>query len=377
MPQALSLTLFIGQTTPRPVPTLLSEAVESLEIVQTDAGRSGFQIVFRVGRSQPADLQDDPVLTNSLLQPFNRVIVTVTLDARVHVLMDGIITYLEFAPSLEPGDSLFTVTGEDVSVMMDLEEKSIEHPAQNEKDIVSKLIAAYSRYGLVPKLGTPAVSDRPQTTERVPVQLGTDLAYIQELADRYAFLFYVTPGPTVGQNTAYWGPPERKGTPLKPLTVNMGSATNVESINFQYDALAVTQVAGQVQDRKTNQIQPVMQSSSTRTPLSRSAAINAAHIRTTQFRETARLKTYADARAQALLDRSTDRVLTVTGQLDTLVYGSLLERGKLVDVRGVGYTYDGAYYINQVVHSIREGEYKQRFQLSREGLETMVSRVNV
>lgn len=377
----MNLTLLIGTTTPRPAPTLLSESVDSLEVTYRDQGRSGFQIVFRVGRAEPADAQDDPLLrgaTEQLLQPFNRVIVTLSLNSQPRVLMDGIVTYHEFAPSLEPGESIFTITGEDVGVMMDLEEKSVEHLELDDKSIVEKILSSYTKYGLTPKLSTPQWTDRPLKTDRVPVQLSTDLDYIQELANRHGFVFYIKPGPSTGSNEAYWGPPNRKASPGKPLTFNMGSFTNLESINFQYDALAVMKVQGEVQDRKTNQTQSVSVSSSRRSPLSAEPALTTqTYTRTAQFRQTARLATQATAYAQAMVDQSVDAAITATGELDTLTYGDFLQHGGTVDLRGVGQTYDGRYYINEVTHQIQQGAYKQRFRMTREGSGSTISSVTV
>jgi hypothetical protein len=376
-----NLTILIGANTPRPAPTALTEAIDSIVVTYRETGRSGFQIVFRVGRANPSDVEDNPLLRGSeeqLLAAFNRIIVTLTINNQPKVLLDGIITYHEYAPSLELGESVLTITGEDVSVMMDLEEKSIEHVELDDRSIVQALIASYSKYGLTPKLTAPQWVERPLKTDRTPVQLGTDLAYIQELANRHGFVFYVIPGSTAGQNTAYWGPPNREAPPSKTLTFNMGSFTNLESINFQYDALAAIKVMGQVQDRKTNTIQPISNLSSIRSPLSREPALTTqTHTRTVQFRQSARLGNQAAAYGQAMVDRAISGVVTAQGELDTLTYGGLLEHGRLVDLRGVGYTYDGRYAVNEVTHEIRQGEYKQRFVMTREGLGTTVSSVSV
>jgi hypothetical protein len=377
-----TITLLIGAHTPRPVPAALSEALDSLEVTYRDRSRSGFQLTFRVGRVRPSDLQDDPFLRGELeklLLPFNRVIVTVGLNSRPpRVLLDGIITYQEFTPSTEPGDSTLTIMGEDVSVMMDLEEKSVEHLELDDQSIVESLIGSYAKYGLTPKLSKPQWTERPLKTERVPVQLGTDLDYIRELADRHGFVFYLMPGPGTGSNVAYWGPPDRKATPSPPLTVNMGSWTNVESINFQYDALAVVKVKGQVQDRKSNQIQPVSSESSRRASLAAEPALTTqTRTRTVQFRQTARLQNQADAYTQAMVDRATDGVITARGELDSRTYGDLLQHGGTVDLRGAGHTYDGRYYVNEVTHTINGEGHKQRFTLTREGTGSTISSVTV
>jgi hypothetical protein len=75
----------------------------------------------------------------------------------------------------------------------------------------------------------------------------------------------------------------------------------------------------------------------------------------------------AFSRAQAQVDASVDKVVTASGELDALQYGEILEARGLVGVRGVGFTNDGFYYVQSVTHSIKKGEYKQRFTLQREG----------
>lgn len=59
--------------------------------------------------------------------------------------------------------------------------------------------------------------------------------------------------------------------------------------------------------------------------------------------------------------------MTATGSLDTARYGEVLRPRRLVGLRGAGDSYDGIYYVKQVKHSIRRGEYRQSFTLLREG----------
>ncbi len=56
------------------------------------------------------------------------------------------------------------------------------------------------------------------------------------------------------------------------------------------------------------------------------------------------------------------------GSLNVSRYGSILRSRMLVGVSGAGIAYDGMYYVDSVTHSIKRGEYKQNFQLSRDGL---------
>ena len=118
MPFGINLTLLLGTTVPKPVSRSLIEALHSIEVKHTDEGRAGFQIVFQAERTGRRDgIEKDPAL-----KVYNRVILVVTMGASAEVLMDGIITNQQLSPSPEPGKSTYTITGEDVSVMMDLKE---------------------------------------------------------------------------------------------------------------------------------------------------------------------------------------------------------------------------------------------------------------
>lgn len=366
----INLTLLIGPTIAVPAPPMLSEAIDSVEVTHSDEGRSGFQVTFRAGRGGPLGLLDYPLMLNPLLRPFNRVVLIITINAFPRVLIDGIITNQQLAPGVGPGEGRLTVTGEDISLMLDQAERSAEHPAQDETIIATKIILSYARYGLIPLVIPPLVLAPPLPVERVPVQQGTDLQYLRDLAARHGYVFYITPGPAPLTNTAYWGPAIRVGLPQPALTVNMGYASNVESLDVQYNALAPTMVDGEVQDPRLGQTLPVHTFLSTRLPLAGQPAwlTNYPYLRHTQFRESGVDIVQAYGRAQAQADASNDQVVTVSGTLDVLRYGSLLQPRGLVGLRGAGYSYDGFYYVKRVSHSIRHGEYKQQFTLTREGL---------
>lgn len=372
----IHLTMWIGPTVPVPAPPMLLEALESVEVTQGDEGRSGFQITFQVGRAGPIDLLDTPLLSSPLLRPFNRVILMATFNVKPRVLMDGIITNHQLSPSNEPGASTLTITGEDVSVMMDMKEESTPFPFHSDYMIVFRLIAKYAQYSILPHVTPPKVDPIPLSSERIPIQQGTDLQYIQSLSELHGHVFYITPGPVPSMNMAYWGPPKRLDFPQKALSVNMGPNSNVESINFQYNAMAPTMVLGEVQDSTLNLPLPVFTFISTRQPplaLFPALPFNFPNIRQVKPKEAAGLDyAKAFAQAQALTDKSTDQVVTATGELDALRYEDLLQPRGVVGLRGVGFTYDGNYYVKNVTHSIRKGEYKQRFTLTREGVGAML-----
>jgi hypothetical protein len=363
------LTMLVGPGVPLPAPLMLGEALHSVEVTHDDSGTSGFQIVFRVGRSGPTDLLDFALAGNPLLRPFNRVVLIATFNTVPKVLMDGMITQQQLSPSNQPGQATLSLTGEDLSVMLDMQERSVEHPAQDETVIVNKILLGYAQYGLIPMVLPPPTLDIPLPVERTPVQQGTDLAYLREMAARYGYVFYITPGPAPMSNTAYWGPPIRAGFPQRALSVNMGPETNVEQVSFRYNALAPTLSEGQVQDRVSNRTLPVMTPLSTRAPLASQPAwlVNQPNVRRTQFRDSGLSAAQAFARAQGETDASMDEVLVANGEVDALKYGDLLTPRALVGLRGVGFQHDGLYYVKSVTHRIQPGDYRQSFTLTREG----------
>jgi hypothetical protein len=363
------LTLLTGPTIAAPAPPLVVDGLERVEVTTSDSARSGFQLVFAAGRSGPVDLLDFPLLSLPLLRAFHRVVLVVTFAGTPKVLMDGVITHREVTPGSTPGTTRVTVTGEDVSVLMDLEEKPVEYPAQDETTIATRIILSYPSLGLVPLVIPPPSVDPPIPVDRVPVQQSTDLKYLTAMAHRFGYVFFVRAGPAPMTGTAYWGPPVRTGIPQRALSVDLGAETNVQQITFRNDGMAPRQVVGTIQDRQTGRSMPVRSVGSLRPPLAALPdwSVNLPNVRTTVFRESGLTTMQAMARAQGMAEASTDS-LTATGTLDALRYGDLLTARGLVGLRGAGWQHDGLYYVQRVTHTIQRGEYTQAFTLTREGV---------
>jgi hypothetical protein len=69
--------------------------------------------------------------------------------------------------------------------------------------------------------------------------------------------------------------------------------------------------------------------------------------------------------------------VSASGSLDVLRYGRVLKARSLVGVRGAGLAYDGLYYVQGVTSTLKRGEFKQRFNLTRNGLISITPRVPV
>ena len=359
--QGIRLFLMIGPTVPVPAPYPVMSAFVELEVTNKDRERDGFQMKFTLGKDS---LLDYELLRDGYFDPPNRAIISVVVNVVPQVLIDGVITNHQVVPSNQPGQTMLHVTGEAISLMLDLEEKNDTHPNQSDSVIVTQLLANYASYGLMPQVSS--TSDVPIETDRVPSQQGTDFEYIQKLARRNGFVFYIEPTTVPAVNTAYWGVENRLGEPQPALTMNMGSATNVdEPINFTYNALGPAKPQVTIVEPNSKIPIPIPIPEGLLPSL---AGQTAPSLRQTVDRNSANLSPIqAGLRALTAMSGSSDAVVA-TGNVNTVRYGRVLQSRRLVGVRGVGNAFNGNYYVKEVKHHIRVGQYGQDFTLTREGL---------
>src|SRR5215213_1901511 len=256
----IRLVLLVGTTVPLPAPAGVTDAITRVEVTSDAELGDGFQITFTLGKDQAGNYA---LLDGGALDPFNRVVIGVAVGAIPEVLIDGIIAHHQLAPSNEPGISTLTVTGSALRQMLDLEEKNGKYENQPDSVIFSRLIGGYGQYGLVPQ-PTPT-TDVPIELQRIPRQHETDLKFIQRMAERNGFVFYIEPV-TFGVNRAYFGPETRLGFPKPALTVNIGALNNVKSLSFSQDALAPTGTEGSILEPVTKQTIPIPSLPSLRIP---------------------------------------------------------------------------------------------------------------
>jgi hypothetical protein len=366
MLDGVHLTLLIGPAAvPVPAPLPLMEALQSVEV---NSGRdsSGFQLTFTVSKTS---LIQTVLLPAGLLDPMvTRVVVIVTLLGVPQVIADGIVTHHQFAPSNEPGQSTLTLTGEDLSVLMDVVEMKMIFPAMPDEAKVAMILSKYAAFGVVPIVIPPLVDSVQSPTDGYDTQTGTDRAYIQGLASECGYTFYVEPGPLPLQNIAYFGPDVRLPVPQPALSVNSDWATNVESLSFSLDGLSKKMTVITILDPITGKIPipiPLPNIDIFKPPLGLRLTPPA---RITFSNDLASLAPdEAAKRAFGVLRDGADAI-SGSGSLSVPRYGSILRSRMLVGVRGAGVAYDGMYYVESVTHNLKRGEYKQNFTLSRDGL---------
>jgi hypothetical protein len=375
MLKGVNLTLMIGPAIPVPAPASVMDALTSVS-VNHDASRSGFQLTFAVSKKSillrtllPAGYFD-PIST--------RVVIVATVAGFPHVLMDGLVTQQQLQPSNDPGQSTLTITGEDLSVAMDVLSLNRPFIAQPDIAIVNQVLAPYAALGVIPLVIPPFLPITESPTQHWPSQVNTtDRAYIKGMADRCGFVFYVRPGPLPMQSVAYFGPDVNVPVPQPALSVNMDAQTNVESLSFTLNGLAkkmrVFNILDPIFRRVTIPI-PVPNINLLKPPLGARVTPPA---KLDFASDLAKLPPDRAGRAVLafLLAKDNSAAISGSGSLDVMRYGHVLYARALVGVRGAGLAYDGLYYVDSVTHNLKKGEYKQNFTLSRDGLISNTPRV--
>jgi hypothetical protein len=366
---AIRLQLLLGSPLPRPAPREIADAVERIEVACADDAPGAFQILFKAGRGGPGGRVDQQLLRSGGLAAGSRMVIVVYVGPRPSVLLDGVITHREYAPGASAGTSVVAVTGDDLTQLMDEEQRIVAYPAMGDAAIATALLGRYAQHGISPQVVPPLVVDQPVPAQRVPVQHGTDLDYLRRSAARAGHVFLLRPGPLPLASVGYWGPAAAlAGRPLPALSVTSGDPGYLTDARFLHDALAPARVSGSIADVDSGQTLPLAV-----VPV----AVSALVARPARPRRSVLAAgggglgaSVVRARAQAFADASISAAVTVEGEVDTARYGAVVQPHRLVGVRGAGRSFDGLYRVRHVTHVLRPGEYRQRLQLARPGLDT-------
>lgn len=377
MISGIHLTLMIGPIVPIPAPRVVVESLESVTVTTASGTRSGFQLSFSM--NSRSELNTIFLIaagqSSSVATPPLRVLLIVTINGVPQPLFDGVMTEVEVQPGQNGSAGSITITGEDISKVMDNQDWSgLPFPAMPIAARVALICAKYAAFGVIPLPIPEIFLDIPIPIDKIPSQKGTDYQYLQTLAKEVGYVFYVDPGPAPATNVAYFGPEIKVGIPQPALNVDMDSHTNVESMNFRFDPTKGVLPVVFIQNQMSRVPIPIPIPSFN--PLQPPLGLLSTSISNIKLmKDTAKLSPMkAIGRGVAEAGKSQDSV-SASGSLDVLRYGRLLKARQLVGVRGVGLAYDGLYYVESVTSTLKRGEFKQSFNLTRNGLISITPKV--
>lgn len=379
-----TLQVLMGRYVPTPVSSAFVQAIQQVEVRQVLEGRSTFSLTLSLQRTRGSDgaftllesLTTGPV-------PSMRIILVLTVGGLPTVLSDGFVTQQSVEPAAGPDrPPTLTLVGEDVSVKLDLKEKSLEWPGMSAAEIAPLVMLEYPELGLVPLVIPPDLVDPPDPLDWTPLQQGTDYAFLRQLAGRFGYTFRVQPGPVPGANLGYFGPRLHPpvATPLPALTCGGVPGANCDGLRFTYDAMKPTTLVGTVLDADLSTEVPIdtvllpTDPFAARPPISIQGPFHRQrYVDWTTGGDTAKALAWALGEVAA----SQQMVVVATGRIDLIRYGRALLPWHLVGVRGAGAAYDGMYFVREVTHHIGVGRYSADFVLTRGGLGSLVSTVPV
>jgi hypothetical protein len=375
MIKRVDLSLMIGPAVPIPVSRSVIDALQSVQITTTSQiGKpSVFQLTFSLNNRSP--LTTLFMLSGGSSIPLVRVLIVATINGTPDVLMDGVMTNHQFAPGASGQPGTLTVTGEDLSRVMDyLPLDGVPYPAMPPEARVLIMLAKYALFGVIPLVIPSVMIDVPIPVDRIPRQQGSDLNYIRMLAEDVGYTFYVKPGPVPGMSIAYWGPLVKVGLPQPALNVDMDAFTNVQSLTFSYDSDSYRLPIVIIQEPMSKVTIPI--------PIPDITPLNPPLGLVPPFpngfrpiRNAAKLSPVRAALIGLAKAAQGAQVVKGTGKLDVVRYGRPLKARELVGVRGAGSAFDGLYYVDSVTDEIRRGDYTQSFTLARNGLISTLPRV--
>lgn len=375
MQGGIRLSLLIGTMVPVPAP---QEVVEAMASVKVEAGsgdtQSGFELTFELPAQ--SSLRTLFLITGGGSVPWMRVVLMVQIGGRSEPLIDGMTTNVETQPA-EGGVSRLIVKGKDLSALMDIDDQTgVPYPAMPLSTRVQLILAKYAAFGVVANVFPTIVEDLPIPTERIEQQRDTDYGYVSLLARQCGYVFYLEPGPLPGVSSAYWGPEIRVGLPQPALSVNMEAMSNVETLSFTFDKEKKTTPIVFIQNPFTKEPTgiPIPDVTPLNPPL---GLVPPLPVKTVSLDETGRMSLLSALMTGIAYAGQNSDCVFGSGQLDVVRYGRLLKSRQLVGVRGAGLPYDGLYYVKSVSHDIKRGEYKQSFELARNGLISTLPRVPV
>jgi phage protein D len=261
----------------------------------------------------------------------------------------------------QPGQSLLNVVAMEPTAKMNLEEKVRPWPNMADSDIAEQIFRDC-------KFNTDNI-DQTQPTrdenDHTEMQRGTDIQFLQRLAQRNGFEIYVELNPETGVVEGHFHAPRLQQNPQGVLSVNMGSATNVNSFHARFDMVQPATAQAHNIDIHSSEQQTGQSDSQQDKPLGSAPTVPAGDARQvlisgTGLSDTGELQTAA----QAEVDR-TSWAITAEGEVNTVAYGDVLRAKRPVLVRGAGRQFSGIYYVERVLHSFTGDGYTQQFSLRR------------
>jgi len=331
----------------------LAEA--SLVEVEEKMGRA---TAFRLHYAADISEGDLPLLVDSRLDAGSEISVLVPTDGSRQCLVKGPVTGQRIHLQHGGAGSTLVVHGSDSSITMDREAKSQVWAGLTDSDAVTAILG---NYGYVPDVESTNAGHFED--KHTLIQRSTDLYFVQQLARRNGFLFWVA-SDEFGVETAHFKQPVLDGASDAELIINLDSPC-IQQLDIEWDVERPTSVETLQLDlnAKTDIDGGVSVSPLTLlgdNGLADITADNRSQYLTAPSDDAGDLTSRGEG---ALIESSWFVRATCQTSLDVL--RRLVRAYTVVNVRGAGSRHSGKYFVASVHHVIDNVAHKMEIELIR------------
>jgi hypothetical protein len=352
---------FTVQVLGAPLPLPQMNALSRIEI-ETAVGQAAiFRMHFEMSRSV---LGDFDVLVFDIFRPLLPVTVRLWPGLGVPLaLVNGFVRDTKVTASNTPGASRLEVVCVD-ALGSTMAQRDTPFPFPNTSDGNAAAVI-FGRNGMIPCVD-PVPVTRP-VTEGTNMQLRSDAQHLFVLAWRLRYDLYIQPEPTSGKDVGHLHMPQTfLAPPQAVLSIDHGIATNLASLEIDYDALRPTTVMTATVDPNTRAPIPVIAAVPSEFPMGREPAALRVIPPSIERPIGSLGASPAEAQSAAMARvNESSRAILATGQVDGSKFRRPLLVGLPVLIRGAGRRDSGLYQIRRVTHHISRDGYDQTFLAKR------------
>jgi len=308
-----------------------------------------------------SSVRDDKGIWNiqdaDLFIPWRRISIEAVFGSQREEIMRGFIREIKTDYSVDM-TSIVTVIGQDETIQLDRQNVqrtySTEQQPLGDDALIKELLKSHwdgSQMDIAPGKNCGNLNFD-----------GTPIRLIRDRAELNGYEFFIRKG------KAYFGLPDLTGDPQPVILIYAGKASNCLNLSVIHDGHSPDSVLFTNAPESSDEIS----SGESYTSHSEALGVTPANsenkglgdfiwrIQSPQGSTSAEREARAKAKAEEIAWK-----IHATGELDGSAYGHVLLTNRTVRVDGIGSTYGGIWYVDEVRHHFSTNGYRQTFQLIR------------
>lgn len=295
--------------------------------------------------------------------PWKKILVEAMFGSHSEEVMRGYIKEVKVDYPNDMSAASVTVTAQDETLLLDREHKRVTWSTE-QRPIADRSV--------VEQIAQPcglAVQAAQGLSNKSLGQDSTAIKFLQDRAEANGFELFTRAG------VLHFEPPELQAQPMDPILVYAGDATNCLNFSANFDGHKPDEVrVARAEEKGTAKDEVTVKSNlpSLGREGATSQGVGLSPFVWNMQQPSGATSTEVQSRAQAKANENAWKIVA-EGELDGAVYGHVLLTFRTVTVDGVGETYGGVYYVDEVRHVFSADGYRQQFRLLRNAIGEQVA----